>query len=154
LPLEYKSHSNFDIVLLCELCHSNYEIEASKYWYSIISKLYEDDFKNIKIMKNIDKHITTLKVNKNIPEDRKLQILHNLQHYYNNPNITIDSLNTLKKVEKYEELDYTELFEHFGGCFKFIISCRQHFLKTAKPKFISPDWVNSIFKKETYLNKV
>lgn len=147
LPLEYKSHSNYDVVLLCEKCHINYEIIASKYWNAIISRLYHDDIISKRLSKKIINQIHLINTNMSIPEDRKLEILHNIQEY-NKKTDMLDNVPYLSKPEKYSNIDYSLIFKEFGGVENFIISCRKHFLIYAKPKFISPTWVTAIFNVE------
>lgn len=145
-PVEYKSHTSFDILLLCESCHSKYEIEANKFQNKIIKQynantiIHNKEYKNILgLIKSINKE--------NIPIDRKEKMLKQVKTFFNNDTITIDNMDKylipISSTAEIEKAVQNTIIQ-MGGYFDFIVLWRNHFIETMNPKYLSESWKNSI----------
>jgi hypothetical protein len=147
-PIEYKSHTSFDVLLLCETCHSKYEIQANKFQNEIIKTynantiIYNKEYKTITGMIN-----SLLKNNDFIPNIRKEYMLKEIKHYFKDDSITIETVSKyLKPVSSEKEIENSiqNTILSIGGYFKFIVMWRKHFVDTMNPQYLSEEWKNSI----------
>jgi len=141
LPIEYKSRSSFDIVIMCDTCHNKYELEADKLTKHLIVK-----------NKIVDRSATGGKVKRfrsvlrnhsdKLPEHRMTQIT----------NFLIDELNdSIENImsDKYDSLTFPTtaelIMEKVINYEDFIITWREHFLEHVDPQHISQVWIDDIY---------
>lgn len=143
MPLEYKSHTSFDILMLCTSCHGTYEKESNKF----SKQLYEQYSAQIpynKNYKNITNIVKILKDEKeNIPNARKLELLQKIKTYYNDESITLDTLPqifTEKNDEEIKKENIQKFITDLGSYFDFIVMWRKHFIDNMDPKFLPEEW--------------
>lgn len=152
-PVEFKSHTSFDILLLCETCHGKYETEANKFQNELIKKYNADTIIYNKAYKTIVGVISSLLDNyDNIPEVRRDEMMKSIQKYFKDDTIKLENLKDYTKaVSSPEEIEKAiqNVILQMGGFFAFTVMWRRHFIETMNPKYLSEDWVNAIDDKKT-----
>jgi len=144
-PEYLKNHSSYDVVVMCEEHHSNYEQEATKL-KKILYKKYNIASENNLKLKKLSK--TLLNVKLDIPKSRIIEIQNEIEKI---TGLEFDNITTYQLQCWSNNIDLgKEVVKNITDFQSFIEMWRQHFLDYAKPKFMSKHWKvkKSYFKNE------
>jgi len=141
LPIEYKSRSSFDIVIMCDTCHNKYELEADKLSkefmdrYGVIDKSSIDcKVKRFRsVLRNHSEHL---------PVDRMTQITNFLIETLH------DSIGDIMRDDYEVKISPTVaemIMDRIPSYEDFIITWREHFIEHADPQHISQIWLDDIY---------
>lgn len=151
-PLELKSKSSHDIVLMRHDKHHDYERHADRFKDELAIEIGIPTISEITAMFNVKLKpakiaSTILRYENEIPrdvlDDKLLEFeidtgleptKENLKHYIDN--ITVDERFSLKKVEDFGKL----MVESYDNLQEFSNRWRAHFLEYADPKFMPGGW--------------
>lgn len=144
-PDKYKKHNCFDVVAICCACHDAYERKA----YSIHKELGKDipisrEFKETNhTIDKVNKALYALKEHLNgIPEARRKSLLGFLERYFEQ-SIVLEQIGKIPYIDKefVESKIGFQVVQLVENLPEFILMWREHFLKVAQPKFLSPKWL-------------
>lgn len=130
-PLEYKDKNSYDLVLLTDEIHSNYEREADKLKKELEDRYITDEERQVN--KDIDQYNKVSKVLKKHLERLPVNALESLSQEFKELR--------LKEAYKLERIDFNKLIVDRVGVENLIIMWKNHFVDTAKPKHL-PKWWN------------
>lgn len=146
-PDLYKDHSSFDVVLLCEDCHSTYETHSIKLQNEIAARYgYQLD----PIIQQQNKDVANagsalnalLQYRAQIPLERQQYLYSLLSGYFKRP-ITVDDLETIEVERQLSQKDRTAyVMSQVTDEHSFIIEWRKHFIKFANPQHLSKSWLD------------
>lgn len=147
-----KNHSSYDILPLCHSCHENYEISAQKFKTELAEKyMIKQEIATIidtKLAKVCMAASAILKYGNKIPAERYLQLTNIIKEYNaisESGVLTGDKLiaasllkyNLIKNDYKPEGQLVVESIKDINA---FIVSWRNHFLTTLKPRYLPIHW--------------
>ena len=164
-PEEYKCSNHFDVVCACEICHDDYEKKAFLLKKQLIDQFAPERSVYVPSVEERNKDrargaiFAIRKYYAKMPEDRKQHLFKILSEYFSQA-VTIDnfehvvqesefqdSLSMKKKRVGEPDVQIKASFEGFlkegGHLFSFIVMWRRHFVDTAQPKFLSPNWLEN-----------
>lgn len=160
-PKEFKKHSSYDILILCEKHHAEYEVEANKFKIKIFQDFAVDqkvETPELITALNIGRMCKTLLSNWDaIPEFRREKLLTRIRLNLNLPSVQKEDLAQLSQMYAlcniWKTVDtrkpYRELVSKIKDLDQFCFMWRKHFIDILKPQHMSPLWnINkSIYKK-------
>lgn len=145
-PIELKSNNFHDILILCGDCHSRYEMKANELKEEIAIK-YNVPVDGLKSDNNKDlvyyvKLAKTLLFDKNIPMNKKNNLLKDIKNYFN-----IDYVDD-KVLEKLSNLETNNTLKTHGEIViskltniqEFIELWREHFINNNDCKYLPENW--------------
>lgn len=150
-------HNMYDMKLLCEDCHSSYEVHATELKKELAKKhdipyygvwLDMDKEKEYKNVIRVKKYCYALfHYGDKIPEEKKDSMINAIRKLLNNPDITLEGLKQLSMISgehkpdlKASELVVRKIIATPDDLDNFIIMWRKHFLEHMKPKFMPSNW--------------
>lgn len=151
-PLHLKDRNFHDILAMCIPCHEIYEEKANKY-KNYLFNYYEIDkdeklSKEFILVNKINKIATALfYFSKSIPNNRILELKHELRKLTGIKRITKERLEKYSKISKRDSKDYSKLLvSKIDNIEEFIISWRKHFIENNNCKHLPENW--SVFYKK------
>ena len=151
-PIKIKSRSAHDVVVICIECHDDYEMIAWELKKQIDAELTG----STKLVKQLNKETRdrnflvklckTMKHNGHmIPEDRKAEIMSKIEKLLGRAPALAEMLELSEiSVATKDELDpgkiVVEKILENDSLEEFVMRWRQHFIDTAKPKFMPEHW--------------
>ena len=156
MPLEYKSHNSYDLMILCGPCHTRYEIEAAKLKAELATKYNapvngKGWFFDTTIGK-LKKSVKALEVaGDKMPAARVAEIQKLIREYLGKNDTDPILPEELQRISQLEPVTRTEQYQTHGeavvSCLstqelltEFIQMWRKHFIDTMQPQFLHPQW--------------
>ena len=150
-PDQYKNRTHFDVLMVCQECHYQYESHATDLNKQICleydvpfydERFYRKTDKNIKLrglIEALDKHLDRM------PLERINNVLEHISTIVGYPvtlsnykDIQLKKNTSLMTAKKYR---YSQLVvEKLPDVFSFIVRWRKHFLEVMNPKHLSKTW--------------
>jgi hypothetical protein len=157
MPLEYKSHNSYDLMILCGPCHERYELEAmrlkqvlaKKYDAPVNGKGWYHDAALGKVKKAAKALLTCSDV---MPATRLSELQLAIRTHLGLPNTHVLTIEELQLVSDIDPVIRTAQYLSHGqavvSCLstpelqtEFIQMWRQHFVQTMQPQFLHPLWL-------------
>ena len=141
LPPKYKDRNSYDIVIICNNHHNEYELEADKLKYELYNEYnLRDEYKlRIKIIKA---YSALIKHRDKMPEERITFLTNFLVEHLD------DTIENILNYDFEVFVDYKsigeQLVEQIEDIEEFIVMWREHFMDTMDPQFIDKEWVDEI----------
>jgi len=133
-PDNIKSHSSYDVLLLCRDCHDKYEVEAEAIKKDIYKKYTGKDLKEEFYKSNKYRKITNkikLLFDNNLSTEVKNKIRESLK----------DSDIIINNNEKYDSpLEGLEVAKNVKDFVEFYIFWRKHFVSVMSPEYLPKYW--------------
>lgn len=145
-PMQYKAKNSSDLLILHRDIHNEYEVEAEKLKKQLLNDyITKDDLDKYNDYLVAYRHNKTLiKSYNKIPAKNQILFQMKIDGYkekYNIPkNINIHDINIKETV------DFNKIIVEKVGVEKLIILWKYHFLKYAKPKYLSDWWKPNLIK--------
>ena len=146
-PDIYKDHSSFDVVLLCEYCHSKYETYSTELQKQILNECnYTLDpivREHNRLIGTAGSALNALKYcSEKIPAERRAVLLATLTEYYNRP-VSFEEVSSLEIEKLQPQKDRTAyVVSQIQQPIEFIVRWRKHFVEHAKPQYLSKSWLD------------
>lgn len=138
LPMNYKSKSSFDVLVICSDCHHEYEAIADVLKLELLIKYglenYQKDRTKLKSYHNtLENH------SEHIPDDRRNEMVEYLETYFNS------NIEDILAEDEFEfESTTALLMKNITDYESFVIMWREHFIKHAKPQHLPQEWIDEI----------
>jgi hypothetical protein len=144
-PEKYKSHNCFDIVAICCACHDAYERKAFGMHKELAKHIpISQEFREVNyIIDKVNKSLYALREHRNgIPEARRKSLLGFLERYFER-SILLEQIEEISYIDKefVENKIGLQVVQKIQDLPEFILMWREHFLRVAQPKFLSPRWL-------------
>ena len=142
----HKDKNHYDIVILCEKCHKEYEkicdIKKRKLSTEYNKKVLGDKFEILKRNKINRLASAILKNGDRIPQKRKENIYNELKLFLNKKYITHEDLVSIENMnpDKTRIEWHKEVVDNCNDIDLFIRNWRRHFVETMEPKYMSKHW--------------
>lgn len=139
---ELKSHSSFDLKILCHTCHSNYHIEGDKYKLTLLKKYGLEHHEEIR--QKLRSYVKAILNHKEkIPAVKLMKLKYFIK---TNSNINIENrIESEKIIRNWEHVSKRVVKKATQrNLNNFIIGWRKHFIETTKPKFIEQTWLDNM----------
>jgi exonuclease 3'-5' domain-containing protein 2 len=146
----YKTHNSYDVVLLCDEHHRQYEKVASAFKtkiaerYGVVSDQHPDSTMQY-LRKVRGAAVSLLMGGDKIPDDRKERLLKAVREHLKKEEITEDDLKQLIKM-KCNDRRLTSSYAVMQKVIAeksiedFVVEWRKHFMETMKPQFMPEYW--------------
>lgn len=149
-PIEIKSRSSHDVVVVCNKHHSEYEgthaLHLKRKLISNVKVPLQHDPKYIKMKKlKIASELSKILLddNKNIPMSRFMELVKRIEKYMGHEPTFEDLENFAEMnitIKKNIKSDGELVVENIKDLQEFVIMWRQHFIETMKPGFMPEGW--------------
>lgn len=144
--LELKSHSSYDVLLVCRKCHDSYEKEVNIIKTKVFEQFTGLSFLEQRIkLKKQSNAISCAKslLNNNLHKRAKEKCIFKVEEYLGRK-LTEEDVLKLSKIEIKGSLDGDFLVNKLKESSKideFILFWRKHFIEKTKPKFLPKYWL-------------
>lgn len=137
-PVEMKSHSSHDVLLVCRSCHDEYEKQSNKFKEEL-AKRYQLEINHAPVTGKMIKFASALKRHRNkMPAERVKKVEAALKEYLQVDELTDEAIETFLQTNItnfgeaiVEAVDDLEAFEQ---------EWRKHFMLYAQPQYMPPNW--------------
>jgi len=138
LPMNYKSKSSFDVLVICSDCHHEYEAIADVLKLEILTK-YGLENHSKQMIKIKSYHNTLSNHSQYLSDDRRSEMVECLETYFES---TIEEILAVDDYE-FESTTYL-LMKNITDYEDFVIMWRKHFIKHANPQHLPQEWIDEI----------
>lgn len=149
-PVEIKSHSSFDVLPLCEKCHTEYENHSNDFSKELVVKNGLENAKKEYKQKLKDLGLVATYINKGdeLSEENKNSIMEKIKVKFNRPDLTVEDLPKILEdnndfLEGFHTILNKRLVDIYGHI-DFIRMWRKHFVEKSKPKFLAESWIREL----------
>lgn len=156
-PVQYKSHTSFDVLPVCVKHHDEYECEATK-----LNKHLQIQYKALPALNKLPPDVeeakevaglisTLLRNGDKIPQERKGVLLEKIRKYFKDDDIWWDDLPELFVDVNYKVESSSPaktIVESLDNILPFIVMWRKHFVSIMNPQHLSPKWLADMEKVE------
>jgi hypothetical protein len=148
-PNSLKSHNNYDVMLMCIPCHRKYERVAYEFKKQLAEKYGTESVSDMSSEARtksyaVESASTLLKHGTKMPSYRIAQLQQNIKKFIKKELLTERDITeiALLRPEKKTASSYlvAQKLKTEEEIKKFIITWREHFLNTMKPKFMPDFW--------------
>lgn len=139
LPMNYKSKSSFDVLVICSDCHHEYEAIADVLKLDLLIKYgLENHSKDMIKIKSF--HNTLNNHSEYLTDDRRSEMVEYLETYFES---TIEEILIVDYLTYYETTT-SLLMKNITDYGAFVIMWREHFIKHANPQHLPQEWFDEI----------
>lgn len=150
-PEELKSHSSYDVVVLCIQCHETYEEHAFQ-----LKKIVANEFgipvhgkggkaRDDKLCRVRAAAYAIINHGHKMPVERAEALKDRLREYYGHHDITQEELEESAELSYLSSNDHVPhgkyVIEHLDNLEEFVKRWRKHFIDTMDPQYLPDGWV-------------
>lgn len=149
-PEELKSHSSYDVVVLCIQCHETYEEHAYQLKKDVAAEFgipvhgRGGRKRDEKLCRIRAAAYALINHGHKMPHERAEALRDRLREHYGRHDITQEELEECANLSYLSSNDHTPhgkyVVEQLGDLEEFVKRWRKHFVATMSPKFLPPYW--------------